>query len=521
MQRQLCGARSPTDQQSCRVLFALADEEHVIEEFEGQCRVETADSHAAAIRSIGPDTDCLVVNAETFRAIKADGTVASLSVPIVVFTAAVDPKLAQTVARRDGCDIVYRDVAEVSTAEPTSELDRLRDRIDAACGEYPQPASEQPDGNLEEIVLETAGNLMSAAPDEVDTKIEWGLGSIAETLGASRSTVYEHEGDRLVMTHEWHTPDHESVTHETVRTEAFPGFESNLSRFESFRTAAGGEPGLSTREEARARLGYGSEGVFIAVPVVIDWALRRVLVVEGVPPELLSEQTDDRLRTAGELIGQTLRRNDRRREIEQQNERLERFASVISHDLQNPLNVITGYTELARESSDSEAIDRIEAAADRMETILEDLQTLTREAKDLGDRESITISEVVERACRTVETEDVTVDVDEIGSFEADSSRLRQAFENLLRNAVEHSGSDVTVRIERIDDGFAVTDDGPGFSPADRGQVFEEGYTGDNGTGLGLAIVRTVIEAHGWTIEATDGDDGGARFEIRGIEFDS
>jgi signal transduction histidine kinase len=502
-------------------MFALADEGPATEAFESRCRIETAESPTAAVRSIDSDTDCLVVDAETFRAIEADGTVASLSVPVVVFTADADPKLAQTIARLDGCDIVYRDAVEVSTAEPASELDRLRDRIDAACGEQTQPASEQPDGNLEEIVLETAGNLMGAAPDEVDTKIEWGLGSIAETLGASRSAVYEHEGDRLVMTHEWHAPDHESVTHETVRTEAFPGFESNLSQFESFRTAAGGEPGSSTKGGARARLGYNSAGVFIAVPVVIDWTLRRVLVVEGVPHEILSERTNDRLRTAGELIGQTLRRNDRRREIEQQNERLERFASVIGHDLQNPLNVIIGYTELARETSDFEAIDRIEAAADRMETILEDLQTLTREAKDLGDREFIAISEVVERACRTVETEDVTVDIDEIGSVEADSSRLRQAFENLLRNAVEHSGSDVTVRIERIDDGFAVTDDGPGFSPADRGHVFEEGYTGDNGTGLGLAIVRTVIEAHGWTIEATDGDDGGARFEIRGIEFDN
>ncbi|MEF8777767.1 MAG: hypothetical protein V5A36_02530 [Natronomonas sp.] len=242
MQRQLCGARSPTDQQPCRVVFSLADEGHVIEEFENRCRIETADSPTTAVQSIGPDTDCLVVDAETFRAIEADGTVASLSVPVVVFTAAVDPKLAQTVARRDGYDIVYRDVAEVSTAQPASELDRLYDRIDAACGEHTRPASEQPDGNLEDIVLETAGNLMSAAPDEVDTKIEWGLGSIAETLEASRSTVYEHEGDRLVMTHEWHAPDREPVTHETVRTEAFPGFESNLSRFEPFRTAAGGEP---------------------------------------------------------------------------------------------------------------------------------------------------------------------------------------------------------------------------------------------------------------------------------------
>jgi signal transduction histidine kinase len=154
-----------------------------------------------------------------------------------------------------------------------------------------------------------------------------------------------------------------------------------------------------------------------------------------------------------------------------------------------------------------------------MEAILDDLRTLTREAKDLGELEPVAVASVADRALRAVDTETITVDIDEIGTVEADPSRLRQAFENLLRNAAEHAGTGVTVRIEPTDGGFAVVDDGPGFDPEDRGRVFEEGYTGGGGTGLGLAIVRTVIEAHGWTIEATDAENGGARFEVTGVRF--
>ena len=76
----------------------------------------------------------------------------------------------------------------------------------------------------------------------------------------------------------------------------------------------------------------------------------------------------------------------------------------------------------------------------------------------------------------------------------------------------------MTVRFEPMDGGFAVSDDGSGFDPEDRGRLFEEGYTG-GGSGLGPAIVRTVIEAHGWTIEATDAESGGARFEIGDVRF--
>ncbi|ELY79302.1 multi-sensor signal transduction histidine kinase [Natrinema pellirubrum DSM 15624] len=66
-------------------------------------------------------------------------------------------------------------------------------------------------------------------------------------------------------------------------------------------------------------------------------------------------------------------------------------------------------------------------------------------------------------------------------------------------------------------DGFYVEDTGPGL-PTDRESLFEFGHTtAAEGTGFGLAIVEEIAEAHGWTVAACDGDDGGARFEFRDV----
>ena len=542
MQPQTDGEQPTADRSPCRVLFVSSGDDDAVS-LGDRYRIETA-AGPESLESVGPNTDCLVVDEETFRlATEGTGSAFPPSVPVVVFSVTADPDVAQAVARREGFDIVYRDTA-VATDRSTPEAERLRERIDTACRDRRPAESAESVDDLGDTVLETAGILTSAAPDEVDTKIEWGLGSIAEALGGNRGVLYEHERDRLRVTHEWHASDRGPLEHDGLRAAEFPGFESALAQFEPFRSD-------ETTEDSLARLGYGADGgICIAVPIVIEWTLTRVLVVDGVSADRLDERTDARLRTAGELVGRTLRRNRRRREIERQNDRLERFASVISHDLQNPLNVITGFAELARTSEDPEAIDRIEAAARRMETILEDLRTLTREAAELGELESVSVSTVAERAERAVGTGDVTVEIGDIGCVEADASRLQQAFENLFRNsvehgstssrtrsddsvehgstgtrpeadgAIEHGGPGVTVTVERIDGGFAVSDDGCGFSPEDRGRVFEDGYTGGSGTGLGLAIVRTVVEAHGWAIEAADSPEGGASFEITGVEFD-
>lgn len=101
----------------------------------------------------------------------------------------------------------------------------------------------------------------------------------------------------------------------------------------------------------------------------------------------------------------------------------------------------------------------------------------------------------------------------------ADPGRLKQVFENLFRNAVEHGREDVTVTVGDFDDGFYVADDGSGIPEADRSDIFEPGYsTGTDGTGFGLSIVNEIVEAYGWEIRVTDSTAGGARFEITGVE---
>jgi signal transduction histidine kinase len=89
---------------------------------------------------------------------------------------------------------------------------------------------------------------------------------------------------------------------------------------------------------------------------------------------------------------------------------------------------------------------------------------------------------------------------------------LTQALENLFRNCVEHGGETVTVRLEPLEDGFAVVDDGPGIPDHRRDQLFAAGVTTrPDGTGIGLAIVDEIVSMHGWSADIANDPDRGAR----------
>ena len=215
-------------------------------------------------------------------------------------------------------------------------------------------------------------------------------------------------------------------------------------------------------------------------------------------------------------------RTERERELQRQNERLAEFTSVVSHDLRNPLSVAQGRLDLAREECDSDNLDHVERMHDRIETLIEDLLALAREGESATDLNPVDLGALVESCVENVETPGVTVVIDTDRTVLADESRLKQVFENLLRNAAEHGGSEVSVLIDELEDenGFYLEDDGPGIPDSDREQVFEAGYSSTReGTGFGLSIVKEVIEAHGWEIRLTEGTKGGARFEITGVEF--
>ncbi|MUV56543.1 sensor histidine kinase [Halogeometricum sp. CBA1124] len=248
--------------------------------------------------------------------------------------------------------------------------------------------------------------------------------------------------------------------------------------------------------------------------------------------------------------------------LQAQNERLDKFASVVSHDLRNPLSVARGYAELARETGDDDHFERIDEAHDRIERIVSDLLVLAREGDVLGETETVVLSAAAESAWQSVdvggdaESDDgtPTLVVSDEATFEADPDRLRHLFENLFRNSVEHgsrrasgrsapgdsvehgsassrpaaddavehgsaseaTASDgLTVEVGALPDGgFYVQDDGPGIPGSDRKRVFERGFSTDEGTGLGLAIVDEIASAHGWESRVAESAAGGARFEF-------
>jgi PAS domain S-box-containing protein len=216
----------------------------------------------------------------------------------------------------------------------------------------------------------------------------------------------------------------------------------------------------------------------------------------------------------------TTTRKQYERMLERQNDRLKEFTDILSHDLQTPLSVIDGRLDLYRETGDGEHLSAIETTTDRMERLVEDLLRVARQGQVVENPEPTTIDSVLEIAREGALPATATLDYEQVSPVMADSSRLVQVFENLLRNSTEHGGEAVTVRVGPLKDGFYVEDDGPGIPEADRERVFDHGYTTrQDGTGYGLSVVRSIVGAHGWDVVVTDADDGGARFEITGIEF--
>jgi signal transduction histidine kinase len=155
-----------------------------------------------------------------------------------------------------------------------------------------------------------------------------------------------------------------------------------------------------------------------------------------------------------------------------------------------------------------------------MRMLIDDLLTLARQGEEVSEIESVDLVTITENCWKNVAAADASLATDINRTIRADKSRLQQLLENLMRNAVEHGGEDVTITVGELDNGFYVEDDGPGIPEDEQDDVFEAGYsTSAEGTGFGLSIVKQVAQAHGWEVRVTDGSEGGARFEITGVEF--
>jgi len=273
-------------------------------------------------------------------------------------------------------------------------------------------------------------------------------------------------------------------------------------------------------------LPLGEHGLLIAASATVD-AFNEADIVAGrvlaanMEAALAAVERDKQLR-------------DREQELSTQNDRLEQFATVVSHDLRNPLNVAIGRLGALKEECDDDNIAAIEQALDRMQALIDDLLLLARTGDSITEMETVALGTAVEDCWEVVDTGDAALVVDTDRKIQADVTRLKQLLENLIRNAIEHSATDeqmqssgasdydgpgVTVTISEIPGGFAVSDDGTGIPEADREAVFESGYsTTTDGTGFGLSIISQIAAAHGWTVTLTESDAGGARFEFTGVD---
>ncbi|WP_434521695.1 ATP-binding protein [Halorubrum sp. AS12] len=220
------------------------------------------------------------------------------------------------------------------------------------------------------------------------------------------------------------------------------------------------------------------------------------------------------------LVGLTRDITDRKlyqRELTETVDQLEEFTGTVSHDLRNPLNVAAGNLSLAASESDDERIDTALDAITRMSELIDELLTLAKEGKTLGERSDVPYEEIVEKSYENVRAPESTLRVTGSVALSCDSARLTEAFENIIRNAVEHGGSDVTLTAGVLPDGGGVfiEDDGPGIPPGEHERVFGKGHTTrEDGSGFGLAIVERIVDAHGWEIRIADDAASGARFEV-------
>ncbi|MFC4448680.1 PAS domain S-box protein [Halorussus aquaticus] len=265
------------------------------------------------------------------------------------------------------------------------------------------------------------------------------------------------------------------------------------------------------------------------VPAGRTGARRRMIVPlgdYGVLTVAATEQEtfDDDMQSLVELVAATaeaaLKRTDRERRLQEQNDRLDSFASMLAHELRNPVTIGQIYGQQLRTGTDSEAVEYVTEAFDRIEDMIDVLLVLARGREVVDEDSVVRLADVAREAWDEVDDHDATLDVALGGTIRADETYVRHMFQNLFENAVEHGGRGVTITVGELPSGFYVADDGRGIPADERDAVFEVGYTTaaeEGGTGLGLAFVRELADVYGWECAVTESEDGGARFEFTNV----
>jgi signal transduction histidine kinase len=275
--------------------------------------------------------------------------------------------------------------------------------------------------------------------------------------------------------------------------------------------------------------------IFIAFALV---ALAAILLARRVlrsSAELASANAQlGRLNNDLERANESLGR--RAAELERSNAELEQFASIASHDLQEPLRKVRTFTQrvtvMEEEHLSEQArdyLDRANAAAERMQKLIEDLLRYSRVATHGRPFAPVELGaltcEVLGDLEAQIERSGAVIELSELPTISGDALQLRQLIQNLISNALKFRREGVTPKVSigatsvngKVE--LTVRDNGIGFDSRYSQRIFRvferlHGRGEYPGTGIGLALCRRIAERHGGTIAADGVPDGGATFTV-------
>jgi hypothetical protein len=258
----------------------------------------------------------------------------------------------------------------------------------------------------------------------------------------------------------------------------------------------------------------------------------KVLAIQKIEA-LVEERTRD-LALANENLQNT------NKELQRSNQNLEEFAHAASHDLKEPVRKIHFFTEQLKQQLSSHLKDaevrsfsRIENAARRMGTLIDDLLMYSHVSQRPHETEHIDLNEKVQTVLEVleldIEEKKAEVNIGNLPAINGYRRQLQQLFQNLISNAIKYSKADVKPKINITADQtkengkeyhvISVQDNGIGFEQHYENKIFQmftrlHGKAEYGGTGVGLSIAKKVVENHGGFIRAEGTPGVGATFRV-------
>jgi PAS domain S-box-containing protein len=259
------------------------------------------------------------------------------------------------------------------------------------------------------------------------------------------------------------------------------------------------------------------------------YPIERNAVCEGIdedsPPQELHDNIDEVIiiyHDVTESLHQQHRLSRTLETLKRSNEELEQFAYVASHDLQEPLRMVTSYLTLLRkrmgdelQGDNREFLDFAVEGARRMQDLIRDLLDYARTGHLVEDTQTIDSTLALEQAqgelSEKISEHDVIIQASSLPMVTADMSELSRLFINLIGNAIKYRRPNVppVIRIACELDGdfyrFSISDNGIGIAEEYHERIFKifqrlHSVSQTSGTGIGLAICRKIVEHNGGEI---------------------